>query len=326
MEKIIIATPLGYGRCSSPYVFSDGVEIRELTPILWESSVAGKLLSEHEREYLDASQYWLSISQLVEKRHLYQTDDDLLARARQAMYALQIICPCGGRNVYLKLRETAGGLDNVGSWHPAQMRGTRMGRLAAMEDQGLQEDFDKVFYGVRRAFDEDVVRLQNAIVLLEHGLQMGHMYLSPLMWVMGLDMLFMAGEKEPFVERLVGFLGRATQVFPAVYQDLQPQLQISEIVDDVYELRNIVAHGREIPEKPFREMRNILDTTGASITSDYTYAQIVMESALFLLSKSLRKVMVDGLVELVRDEAQWKQTLKTGARLEQGRVGPATTI
>jgi hypothetical protein len=45
-----------------------------------------------------------------------------------------------------------------------------------------------------------------------------------------------------------------------------------------------------------------------------------MESALFLLARSLRKIMVGGLVDAVKDEAAWKQTLKVGARLAQPRI------
>ena len=248
MDTVIVATPLRNGCCSKPYVFANGVEIREIKSILWELSVAGKLLSQDDREHLDASEYWLSVTDHIEDWYLGQANQELYDKAWQAMLALQILCPAGGRNTYLKLHETPSGLDNVGSTHPAEMHGTWMGKRMVLEHQGLQDDFDRVFHGIRRAFNERIVRLQNPIALLEHGLQVGHPYLSTLMWVMGLDMLFMAGEKIPFVERVMGFLGRNTQVFPAVlYSNRQPRLTIGDIVDDVYELRNLVAHGREIP-------------------------------------------------------------------------------
>jgi hypothetical protein len=289
---------------------------------LWELSVAKKLMSDDEREHLSESRYWLSASKEVENWYLDQSDDSPYEKARRAMNALQIICPSGRRNVYLKFRETPEGFDNIGSLHPAKMSSTVMGRMAVLEEQGLQDDFDKVYQGVNRAFDERIVRLQNPILLLEHGLQTGHVYLSTLMWVMGLDMLFMAGEKVPFVDRAAGFLGASTRVSPVVpFPNRQPRLTIGEVLGDVYELRNIVAHGREIPAKPFREKCDIVDTNGGRInTIDYHYSQVIMESALFLLARSLRKIMVDGLVDVVEDEANWKQKLKVDARLEQART------
>ena len=327
MDKIVIATPLRNGCCSKPYVFSDGVEIREIKPILWELSVAGKFLSEDEREHLSAARYWLTVAEDVENWMIQHADDRLYEKARHAMFAVQIICPSGGRNVYMKFNETPKGFDNIGSSHPAKMNSTVMGRRVVLEAQGLQADFDKVFRGVSRAFQEGIVRLQNPIALLEHGLQIGHIYLSTPIWVMGLDMLFMAGEKAPFVERVTGFLGSTTPVFPSVpFPDRQPPLRIGDIVEDVYELRNIVAHGREIPKTPFREMRDIVDSNGVPITSEYIYAQVLMESALFLLVKSLRKIMIEGLLDLVKDETNWKQMLRTSARLEQHRAGSANAF
>src|SRR5208283_4587771 len=145
----------------------------------------------------------------VQSWYLNQSDesDDLYEKAHRGMYALQIICPSGGRNEYLKFRETPEGLDNIGSRHPAKMNSTLLGRMAVLDEEVLEDDFAKVYQGINRAFDEAIMRLQNPILLLEHGLQTGHVYLSTLMWVMGLDMLFMAGGKVPFVDRATGFLG-----------------------------------------------------------------------------------------------------------------------
>jgi hypothetical protein len=46
-----------------------------------------------------------------------------------------------------------------------------------------------------------------------------------------------------------------------------------------------------------------------------------MEAALFLLARSLKKIMTDGLVDLVKDETNWKQKLKIDSKLEQQRTG-----
>jgi len=321
MDTIVVGTPLRFNSVSRPYSFSDGVTIRNLQPILWEFSSARKLMSDDERDELSKSRFWLVVSKEVDVWHLHH-DQDLYEKARRSMYALQIICPSGGPNVYMKFLQTPDGFDNIGSMHPAKMQSTLIGRMAILEEQGLEEDFERVYEGVTRAFDEKIVRLENPILLLEHGLQTGNVYLSMLMWVMGLDMLFMAGEKVPFVERAAGFLGPDTPVFTHLpFNNRDSLLTIRDVLEDVYELRNIVAHGREIPAKRFREKFDIVDTNGSRINStDYYYSQVMMESALFLLVKSLRQVMVERLVDVIKDESNWKQQLKVNARLQKGRT------
>jgi len=50
----------------------------------------------------------------------------------------------------------------------------------------------------------------------------------------------------------------------------------------------------------------------------YYYSDLMMESALFILCKSLRKIFAEGLVDEVKDEGKWKQRLKGDARLARG--------
>ena len=318
MDEIFVATPLRNGSVTKEFYFSNGVTIQPIEPILWDRSVARKFMSDDERNQLSRTAYWVAVSKQVGDYRIDRADEDLYENARRAMYALQIIHPVGGRNVYLKFLKLSEGFDNLGSQHPNRMWNTLIGRLAVLEQQGLQEDFEKIFPGVGRAFDEKIVRLQNPILLLEHGLQVNHVYLSTLIWVMGLDMLFMAGEKTPFVDRTVGFLGANTLIFPPVsYPRRQPQSVIRDVVEDVYELRNIVAHGREIPRR-FRERRDLLDENGSRINiDDYSYAAVLWESALFLLVRALRRIMLGDMIDTVRDEARWKQQLRTSARIEQ---------
>jgi len=69
----------------------------------------------------------------IEDWHIGQANEELYEKARQAMSALQILCPTFSRNTYLKLHETPSGLDNVGSTHPAEMYGTWMGKRIVLE-------------------------------------------------------------------------------------------------------------------------------------------------------------------------------------------------
>ena len=236
------------------------------------------------------------------------------------MYAMQIICPSYRKNIYLEFQVTDQGLDDLGSHHAKEMNSTLMGRLVRLEEQNFESDFQRVYEGVERAFQEKIVRLQNPILLLEHGMQLGNYVLSMLFFVMGLDMIYMAGEGKNFCDRVNGFLDPTTLIFPPTFAGCQPKYHVHEVLADLYEYRSIIAHGREIPKSPFRETHDFQDVRGQPINSnDYYYGELLCESALFILCKSLHKIFVENLVDEIKNEAKWKQRIKIGSRIQSGR-------
>jgi hypothetical protein len=311
VPEVLVATPLKYSAVKRPYSFSDGISIRELSPILWDISIAKTFISTHDREELADTKYWLCASK--EAEHGYaDICDDLYDKAMYAMSALQIICPSGSRNVFLNFVRTEQGYDNVASRLPKELCSTLIGRITFVEDLGFARDFEAVYSMVKRAFTERVVRLQNPILLLEHGTQIGNVNLGALMFVMALDMLMMAGQKVPFVERLGGFLGPRSYIFPPdSIMHRQPAVKVQDVLTDLYELRNIIAHGQEIPKSPYRQKYDLLDCSGGPINhDDYHYAELMLESGLFLLTGALRKIASEGLFDVARDEANWRIKLR----------------
>jgi hypothetical protein len=79
--------------------------------------------------------------------------------------------PMGGKHVFLKLHNQSAECDNLGALHLKQSCSTVFGRIIPVEDQGLATMFETVNDSVSRAFTEEIVRLQNPIILLEHGMQ-----------------------------------------------------------------------------------------------------------------------------------------------------------
>ena len=80
---------------------------------------------------------------------------------------------------------------------------------------------------------------------------------------------------------------------------------------DLYEFRNIIAHGREIPKTPYRQEYDLLDENGGRINhDDYYHAELMLESGLFLLTEALHKISVESLFDDVRDEAKWRLKLR----------------
>ena len=143
-------------------------------------------------------------------------------------------------------------------------------------------------------------------------MQTGNVSLGALMFVMALDMLLMAGGTAPFVERLGGFLGPQSYIFPPdSVMHRQPTVKVRDVLVHLFEFRNKIAHGQEIPETPYRQRYDLLDEGGGRINGeDYGYSDLMCESALFLLAKALRKVFVDGIVGDIQEEARWRSKLR----------------
>jgi hypothetical protein len=311
MPEVLVATPLKHGSVSRPYEFADGISIRELSPILWDVSTVKGFISEDERAEIANARFWLCASQNYE--HICgDVGNELYAKARYAAWAMQIICPSGAKHVFLKFQNTDTGYDNIGSEQPKQLCSTLIGRITVVERQGLEDHFDAVYAGVRRAFEEKVVRLQNPILLLEHGMQIGNVNLGALMFVMGLDMMFMAGEIDTFMKRAGGFLGLDSLIFPPdSILNRQPNTTVRDLLNDVYDFRNILAHGQEIPEKPYRQKKDLVSTTGERINvQDYYYAELMLEGSLFMLTRAVRQIFIDGLFEDVKDSDKWRNKLR----------------
>ena len=306
MNEVLVATPLKYSAVSRPYELADGISIREISSIRWDVSSVKGFISERDREDLADTRYWLCAA-----KHVFgDVGDELYEATTHAAMALQIICPIGAKHTFLKFQQTSEGWDNIGSYHPRDLLSTNLGRITHLEHQGLTH-FEPVYAGIRRAFAEKLVRLQNPVLLLEHGMQ-NNVNLGSLMFVMALDMLFMAGEISPFMQRMGGFLGLDSLIFPPdSLMNYQPKTTVREVINDLYDLRNIIAHGQEIPKQPYRERRDLISTGGQRINHDvYYYSELMLESGLFMLTTALRKVFTEGLFDDVADPEKWRLKLR----------------
>lgn len=322
MREALVATPLKYLAVTKPYVFDDGISIRELSPIPWDISNVKGFVSETEREELANTRYWLCASKEYEYIH-GDIGTDLYAKARYAAWALQVICPTGAKHIFLQFQDTEKGYDNIGSEHPKELCSTLLGRLTALEQHGLQEHFDAVYAGIQRAFTENIVRLQNRVLLLAHGMQICNPNLGALMFVMGLDMLFMAGQIGPFMKRVGGFFGIDSYVFPPDSRNRQPNTHVRDVLEEIYDFRNIIAHGQEIPQTPYRQKSDIISTNDERINyEDYYRAELMLESSLFMLTTALRRIFVENLFDEISDTNKWRAKLRLYEHRYKNTGGP----
>ena len=307
MPTVLVGTPVS--GTHQPYTFAEGLSIERLPNILWDKAIVKGFISDGERRSLERAEYWLCARKEVEHVYAPTIGDDLMEKVTYGAWALQIICPIGASHIFLLFHDSPEGYDNIGSRHGRPLLNTLMGRLASREDIGLARYFDAVYSGINRAFSEKIIRIVNPVMLLEHSMQADNLYISTLLSVMALDMLFMAGQIKPFVARLNGFLGFSTHVLPvdSIYK-CQPTPTVGEVVSDVYDFRNVIAHGQRIPKTPYRQPYDLRCTDGQKITDDqqpYHYAELMQEAARFLLTSSLLKIFSDNLVDLLQDDKQW---------------------
>ena len=302
MTEILVATPLPNNVVGGEIALADGLWVKKLDPIQYPS----EWFSERDKREIAGHQYWLGIncdSRTLLPKNRYE-------RLARGLYATQILCPSQISNVYLTLVRTADGfvVDHFNRYSP--MKSTHVGYLSATRH--FAEEFNLVFAGIEKAFANRVVRLQNPILLLEHGLQIDNPPLRILFFSMAMDMLYMAGGIVRFVERINRFLDADSYIFPGTESlNLQPAITVGEIVEDLYKLRNIVAHGQEILEVPYRRRKDILATDGSCLNNTYElcYVDVLAECSLFLLQRSLFKIFTEGLGDQVAQEKAWRKIL-----------------
>ena len=96
-----------------------------------------------------------------------------------------------------------------------------------------------------------------------------------------------------------------------------------EVLKDLYDLRNIIAHGQEIPKQPYREKYDLISTGGHRINQDdYYYADVMRESGLFMLTTALRKIFTESLSDDVADPEKWRLKMKIYEHRYKDAGGP----
>lgn len=80
-----------------------------------------------------------------------------------------------------------------------------------------------------------------------------------------------------------------------------PHLTIGDVVGDLYELRNIVAHGDKIPDRFFR------DTLRQGVNSPVRKTDVLLEAASFIIRASLLKILQENLLDHFADAGPAEQ-------------------
>ena len=152
---------------------------------------------------------------------------------------------------------------------------------------------------------------KQSVPYLEIGLQtaVNHGKAGALLWMIGLDALLAAQGEALFAARLCRLLGKDTRIFPRDYAGLRPAYTVGELAADIYQIRNQIAHGDRIRAGYLRKSEFDPPEHHYLGNEEWSYQSLLCEAALFALCAALRKVIVGGHLELLRQPRAWKKWL-----------------
>lgn len=100
--------------------------------------------------------------------------------------------------------------------------------------------------------------------------------------------------------RICWFLGKDTSIYaPGDISSLlfDPQIAVGSIIQDLYTLRNFVAHGDKVPDQFFTEMPR------SGFNGGVKKIEVIIEAASFIIRASLLKILRDHLLDCFADAA-----------------------
>ena len=166
---------------------------------------------------------------------------------RNAMLGFNGWAPKGWDGLVIDGRRTDSGVAEERASFPEPYAASHWGKVIDLEKIDVS-DLAVLVDGTLAAFESGVVRIVNPFQFLEIGLQtaVNHRRAGPLLWIMGLDGLLAAEKQEKFARRLIRLLGQDTLLFPEDYVGRRPKYSVGEIASKAFDLRNLIAHGKEI--------------------------------------------------------------------------------
>ncbi len=252
-----------------------------------------------------------------------EPDAGSLRLVRKVFTALRIVRPSSKEWSFLQARL----IDNSRIEPFNFSRPERMLLVPDSEGLGVIREPDavrlqQVAPGLIKAYDIVVTPIVRAVRNMEVG------YLSPfpdvqqLLWVTGLDALFTGQEPEHrgalvAGERIKDFLGAEHLIYESgdvADGVVAPNVTVSDVVSDVYALRNCFAHG----DWPTKEWTTKIFRQG--LDKPVTYADMLREATSVLLRTSLDKILRDdGLIKLFSDKQHIKDHYASRG-LVRGRI------
>lgn len=314
--KVASFTPLRVMWPHSLCAVARGIRIIEKPKFKEDNWDFWNLRRTERTEALERS-HWFCLEAECEWHERHQVLSRLATDLRNAMLGFQLWCVKGWDGIIVDAQLTEAGAANVETVHFAEpypmSQWSKMMNLEKLDAAALTP----LVEGTLVALESRAVRTKNPFQFLEIGLQtaFNHVRAGALMWTMGLDALLVAEKQDRFASRLIRLLGEDTLVFPEDYVGRRPTYTVGEVAANMYDWRNLIAHGKEILEKYRQPIQFQFEPPEMAYLSveDWTYEVLLCESSLFTLTAALRKVITDGQLELLANKRQWERWLDSPA-------------
>lgn len=292
-------------------MLSRGIQIVE-RPIFNEVDWRFWDLRRTEEEAVRERSHWLWI-----ERECEWADHELLAEMakdlRTAMLGFQLWASIGWDGLILDCWRTGEGCLTVERVHRLEQYATPLwGRMLDLQKLDPAQ-LGPLVEGTLTAEESGCVPIVNPFQFLEIGLQtaVNHRRAGAVLWMMGLDGLLAAEGQVVFSNRLRKLLGKDTPIFPEDCVGRRPTYTVAELAANMFEFRNLIAHGREILQK-YREPIALQFESGDSdllALEKWSQGTLMIESIVFALIAALRTVINDSLMERIRRQRAWKRWL-----------------
>ena len=310
--KKFVYQPIIFWRHAVPSTLGPGMSVTPAPDILDESNTLIRYsLSDHELKTLKSSPSWLCCEFRDEAASGTKRQERAVELVRNTQIAIQIVTNTGlWDGTILVCEERGSTLNVIQTAQKPRMETTLWARMLGAQHTSLNE-LRCILRGVNAAFTSGIARLINPLYFLELGMESTNLHLRIFLWVTALDSLLMCGDTHHFVNRLGNFLGADSFVFPAVDGFPQPKYLVSDVAQDLYELRSIVAHGREIPKR-FTEACGFKDTEDEIIVGyepTHQYRQLLHECAFLLLVRALTAIYLGARTPIVSKPNFWRSRL-----------------
>jgi len=161
-----------------------------------------------------------------------------------------------------------------------------------------------------RAMEGEYWSVRLAVQFHDHGYYTFQRYwkLSWFLWIAGLESLYTADHAEHrgqivIKERIKHLLGGSTSVYEA--GDIpsflpQPEQTVIGVIEPIYQLRNIVIHGKRVPDSFYAKEGRI------GLEGPLRRVEELVEALSFLLRKSIQLILEKNLLENFKDEGTVK--------------------
>ena len=150
------------------------------------------------------------------------------------------------------------------------------------------------------AYTSDCMKLMMSVQFY----QAGHFADQPLwkvrffLWVTALEALFTTPNRQHngktvSVARVKFFIGAKTPIYDPgdlTEWEEQPKTTVADVIDDIYKLRNLIAHGSRVPDAWFRPDRR-------GLNGEINYVEMLTEAVSSCVRRSLLRILADNLLK-----------------------------